>query len=124
MTPEQQQAFNELGLPKILSNLRQDMWYFCNSHTAAVSLIEEAMQPEFGKCPIDHASWVRCAEAVVNRESNRTVNTVRQAFDKAREALASVLCAEEPECPTQRESRRLCVEAIQALNKLTELNAN
>lgn len=43
---------------------------------------------------------------------------------KAREALASVLCAEEPECPTHRESRRLCVEALQALNKLTELNTN
>ncbi len=52
------------------------------------------------------------------------IEKLRQACDKAREALASVLCAEEPPCPTYTKSRCLCVEALQALNKLTELNTN
>jgi len=37
-----------------------------------------------------------------------------------RAALAAMLCADEEHCPTLREARLLCVEAMRLLNK--ELN--
>jgi hypothetical protein len=73
---------------------------------------------------MDWDDWGKEAVVRYGRLLNGGMNEAGEAFTKAREALASVLCAEEPECPTQRESRRLCVEALQALNKLTELNTN
>lgn len=39
---------------------------------------------------------------------------------QCRTALAAMLCAGEPDCPTEREAKRLCVAAMQELNK--ELN--
>lgn len=41
-------------------------------------------------------------------------------IEQCRTALAAILCASEPHCPTEREARRLCVAAMQELNK--ELN--
>lgn len=48
----------------------------------------------------------------------------REALKRIRTALAAMLCAGEPHCPTEREARRLCVAAMQELNKElhTELN--
>jgi hypothetical protein len=44
----------------------------------------------------------------------------RDTLRQIRTALAAMLCADEEHCPTLREARMLCVEAIRLLN--TKLN--
>jgi len=59
-----------------------------------------------------------CQEETDAQEVTHTVSdaTLRQI----RTALAAMLCANEEHCPTLREARLLCVEAMRLIN--TELN--
>jgi len=53
--------------------------------------------------------------------ASRMTHTVSDAtLRQIRIALAAMLCADEEHCPTLREARLLCVEAMRLIN--TELN--